>query len=76
MADYKQRSAPEESDLPKLASPAQRALAGAGIIHLAQLTRISEAELSQLHGVGPNAIRTLRFALQEKGLSFLPEKQG
>jgi len=34
---------------------------------------MSEAELQQLHGIGPNAIRMLRHALQEKGLSFLKE---
>jgi DNA-directed RNA polymerase alpha subunit len=65
----------EESDLPKLASPAQRALAGAGITRLAQLTKMSEADLLQLHGMGPNAMKTLRLALKEKGLSFLPEKR-
>ena len=64
---------PEKSDLPKLASPARRALAGAGITQLAQLTKMSEADLRQLHGIGPNAIRTLRLALQERGLSFLSE---
>jgi hypothetical protein len=58
-----------------LASPAQRALAGAGITRLAQLAGMTEKELSQLHGIGPNALKTLRLALQEKGLSFLPEKQ-
>ena len=66
----------EESDLPKLASPAQRALAGAGITQLVQLTSLSEKELAQLHGIGPNAIRTLRLALNEKGLAFLSEKNG
>jgi DNA repair protein RadC len=65
---------PRKSDLPKLASPAQRALAGAGITRLDQLTQMSEKELSQLHGIGPNAIKTLRLALEENGLSFLPEK--
>ena len=65
----------EESDLPKLASPAQRALAGAGITRLDQLTKLSETELSQLHGIGPNAIKTLRIALQAKGLAFLYEKK-
>lgn len=64
----------EKSDLPKLASPAQRALAGAGITHLSQLSRMSEAELKKLHGIGPNAIETLRLALKEKGLSFLSDK--
>ena len=65
-----------ESDLPKLASPAQRALAGAGITRLVQLTRMSESELLQLHGIGPNAIKTLELALKEKGLSFLSDKNG
>lgn len=65
----------DESDLPKLASPAQRALAGAGITQLNQLTRMTEAELLKLHGMGPNAIQKLRAALKEKGLSFLSEKQ-
>ena len=63
----------EHSDLPKLASPAQRALAAAGITRLAQLTHMSEAELLQYHGIGPNAVTTLRLALQEQGLSFLAE---
>lgn len=65
-----------ESDLPKLAAPAQRALAGAGITRLEQLTRISEVELARLHGIGPNAIQTLRLALGEKGLSFRSEEPG
>jgi DNA-directed RNA polymerase alpha subunit len=67
---------PEDSDLPKLGSPAQRALAGAGITRLDQLTRMTEAELLQLHGMGPNAIKKLQLALQDKGLSFLSEKEG
>ncbi|OGO36266.1 MAG: DNA-binding protein [Chloroflexi bacterium RBG_16_56_8] len=59
-----------ESDLPKLASPARRALAGAGISRIEQLTELSEAQISQLHGVGPNAINQLRRALAARGLSF------
>ena len=58
------------SDLPKLAQPAQRALAGAGIQKLQQLTKFSEAEIKQLHGIGPNALKQLRSALKAKGLSF------
>ena len=65
----------EKKDLPKLASPAQHALASAGITRLWQLTDMTESELLRLHGIGPNAIRTLRLALQEKGWSFLPEKK-
>ena len=60
----------KESDLPKLASPAQRALANVGIKNLAQLAKLSEAEIKDLHGIGPNALITLRAALKAKGLSF------
>ena len=67
----------QESDLPKeLAAPARRALAGAGIRRLEHLTEISEAEVKELHGIGPNAIRQLRHALDAKGLSFAGEKIG
>jgi len=60
-----------ESNLPVgLAAPARRALAGAGIGRLEQLTETSEAEIKQLHGIGPNAIRQLRAALEARGLSF------
>jgi hypothetical protein len=59
-----------DSDLPKLAAPAQRALAAAGIHRLAQLTKFSEDEIKQLHGIGPNALKQLRRALVAKGLSF------
>jgi len=65
----------QESDLPiELAAPARRALIGAGFVRLEQLNRISEAELKQLHGVGPNAINLLRNALNAKGLSFADGK--
>ena len=60
-----------ESNLPKgLAAPARRALAGAGIDRLEQLSEISEAELKRLHGIGPNAVGQLRAALDANGLSF------
>jgi hypothetical protein len=65
----------EESDLPAtLAQPAQRALAGAGIKNLKQLTKFSEVEIKQLHGMGPNALGKLRRALDDKGLSFAEER--
>ena len=60
----------QEGDLPKLAAPAQRALASAGISRLEQLTKFSEKEIKQLHGIGPNAFEQLRRALKTKGLSF------
>ena len=60
----------EQSDLPKLAAPARRALLGAGYTRLEQLTEVSESEVMKLHGMGPNAMRVLREALEERGLSF------
>ena len=65
----------QESDLPiDLARPAQRALHEAGYLRLEQLTKVSETELKQLHGIGPNAIKKLRQALGAKGLSFADGK--
>jgi len=40
------------------------------ITQLRQLTKLSEAELTQLHGMGKNAVGTLREALARLGLSF------
>jgi hypothetical protein len=59
-----------QTDLPKLAAPARRALLGAGYTRLEQLTEVSESEVMELHGMGPNALRALRKALEERGLSF------
>jgi hypothetical protein len=61
----------QKSDLPiELSRPAQRALYEAGYLRLEQLTKVSETELKRLHGIGPNAIKKLRLALDAKGLSF------
>ncbi|HCT75196.1 MAG TPA: DNA-binding protein [Micromonosporaceae bacterium] len=46
-----------------LGKPAERALAGAGYTRLDQLTKVSEAELHGLHGMGPKALERLRQAL-------------
>lgn len=60
-----------ESDLPAgLSKPALRALAGAGYMRLEQFTKISEAEVKKLHGMGPKALEQIRHALAAKGLSF------
>ena len=58
------------SDFPKLAAPAQRALVGAGYTRLEQLSKVSEDEIKQLHGIGKNALDSLRRAMAEKGISF------
>ena len=61
------------SDLPAgLAAPAQRALAG--VTRLAQLSKMTEAEIKALHGIGPNALAKLRAAMAANGLGFAGEK--
>lgn len=63
-----------DSDLPKLAAPARRALKSAGISRLEHFNRFTEEEIKELHGIGPNALEQLRAALTEKSLSFAHDK--
>lgn len=64
------------SEFPKIGSPATRALEAAGYTTLKQLTKVTEAELGQLHGMGPKALGILRETLKAKGWSFKPGKAG
>ncbi|HEY6123585.1 MAG TPA: hypothetical protein VIV63_02960 [Steroidobacteraceae bacterium] len=59
-----------EGFIAELAAPARRALEGAGLTTLARLAKKSEAQVSNLHGMGPNAIAKLRASLTKAGLSF------
>lgn len=60
-----------KTDFPQtIGNPARQALEVAGYSKLKQLTKVSEAELGRLHGMGPKALRILRDALHAKGLSF------
>jgi hypothetical protein len=61
---------PTSTDLPKLAAPARRALKGAGLDSLVKISRATEAEVMALHGMGPNAMKTLKAAMRAAGLSF------
>ena len=66
----------QESNLPPgLSRPAQRALTNAGYRRLEQLTRVSQAEVGELHGVGQKALAQLRHALVANGLSFADGKK-
>lgn len=68
---YQRKGYEPESDLPtELASPAKRALAAAGYSRLEQFTTLTEAEVLQLHSMGPKALNQIRQALAAKGLSF------
>lgn len=60
-----------EDGLPaNIGRPATNALAAAGVVRLEQLTGWTEKELLRLHGVGPKAVRLLKVALAERGLSL------
>jgi len=63
----------EFAQIPGLAAPARRALAAAGYTYLEELAEVRAADLAPLHGMGPNALRTLREALAQRGLSLGPE---
>ena len=54
----------------KISKPAHRALLGAGIVTLENLTQWSEDELLALHGFGIKALKILESTLNENGLSF------
>ncbi|MET0783265.1 MAG: hypothetical protein ABWX76_09420 [Leifsonia flava] len=61
----------DESEFPpSLGKVARRVLAVHGFTRYEQLSGVSAAELSALHGVGPKAIRILREELAERGSSF------
>jgi uncharacterized protein YdhG (YjbR/CyaY superfamily) len=65
------RLEPVKSDFPReIGNPARNALEHAGYSKLRQLTKVTEAELLKLHGMGPKALRILREALKARGLAF------
>jgi hypothetical protein len=61
---------PSTGFLSDLSAPARRALEGAGIKTVKQLSKFSEKEILKLHGMGPGSIPKLRKALAAEGLSF------
>lgn len=64
-----------QSDFPeKLGAPALRALLNAGIKNMKDLTKYTEAEILDLHGMGPKALEKLKSALEEQGLAFIKRK--
>lgn len=62
---------PVESELPVgLAKPALRALASAGITSLSEFSKLTEASVANLHGMGPKALSAIKAALKANGTSF------
>ncbi len=66
----KAAKAPADSFQSSLSAPAQRALQNAGISSLKQLSKYSEAQILELHGMGPGSLPKLRSALAAEGLAF------
>ncbi len=56
--------------LPKIGAPATRALHDAGYTTLRQLAGVPRAELAELHGMGPKALRTIEDALARHDLGL------
>jgi hypothetical protein len=61
---------PDAGFLSQLVAPARRALHNAGITNLQQLRLWKEADLLDLHGIGPSTIPTLKKALKVKGYTL------
>jgi len=61
---------PESGFLSVLVAPARRGLESAGLTTLKKLSKKSEKEILQLHGMGPASLPALRAALKTAGLSF------
>jgi len=61
---------PKDGFLSVLSAPARRALENKGITTLRQLSKFSEEEILNLHGMGPASIPKLWNALQGEKLSF------
>ena len=72
----KQGDPNNNNGFPKIGAPAMRALEAAGYTNLKQLTKVTEVELAQLHGMGPKALGILRETLKAQGLSFKQGKAG
>jgi DNA-directed RNA polymerase alpha subunit len=58
------------SFLSLVSAPAKRALENNGIDTLGKLSKFTEKEILQFHGIGKSIIPKLSDALKAKGLSF------
>ncbi|HSN09000.1 MAG TPA: DUF1801 domain-containing protein [Hanamia sp.] len=70
-----QQEEPVDDFLDRLSAPARRALQGNGIKTIKHLSKLTETEVLQLHGIGKTAIPLLQKALKEKGLNFSKAKK-
>lgn len=61
---------PKDGFLALLAAPARRALENNGIKTLEQLSKHSEKEILNFHGIGPGSLPKLKQILKDNGLFF------
>jgi len=69
----KQKTDPKivnELSILKIGQPATRALASIGVNTLNELSKLTQLELLNLHGVGPKALTILNQAMLKSNLSF------
>jgi len=64
---------PASGFLALLSNPARNALLHNGIDTIDKLSRCTEKEILNMHGMGPASIPTLKKALTEQGLNFKKE---
>lgn len=53
-----------------LAAPARRALVNARLFKLSDLKKVTQSELSALHGMGPSALSLLKKEMKRLGIQF------
>lgn len=70
-----QQDEPVTDFLACVSAPARRALSNNGIKAIGDLSKLTEADVLRLHGIGKTTIPILQKALKEKGLSFRREKK-
>ncbi|MBK7105093.1 MAG: hypothetical protein IPH62_07405 [Ignavibacteriae bacterium] len=61
---------PNEGFLSKVSAPTRRTLENKGILTLEILSKFSEKEILNLHGIGPTSIPKLKEELKKENLSF------
>ena len=61
---------PEAGFFSFISAPARRALERENINTILELSKYTEKEILELHGMGPASIPALKNALKENGLSF------
>lgn len=66
---------PASGFLVLLSNPARNALLHYGIDTVQKLASYSEKELLKLHGIGKASVPIFRKALEEEGLTFMPDEK-